>query len=57
MSQMFFCFLKKLCMRQKQVASTFVSMYFRSPQLGFAIKTNYVKAQTVDPETCSILIF
>ena len=34
-----------------------VSIYFGSPRLGRAVKTNYTKLHTVDPEIRSILIF
>ena len=48
----FFFFLKKkeLYMKQKQVVSTLVSIYFGNHWLWHTIKTNCMKLQTVDPE-------
>ena len=39
------------------MASTLVSVYVGSLQLGYTIETNSIKFQIVDPETCTILIF
>ena len=53
-----FCFFKKkIISTKKQVVSMLVSTYFGNPRLGYTIKTNCIKIQTVDPEIWSILIF
>ena len=44
-------------MKQNQVARTLVSIYFGSPRLERAIKTNSMKLETVDAEICAILMF
>ena len=44
-------------MRQKQVVSTLVSVYFASPRLRHEIKANSINIQAVDLEICSILFF
>ena len=55
--QTFFCFLKKLYIRLKQVVSTLVLVYFCGLRLKVTINTNLKTFPTVDPEICSILIF
>ena len=39
-------------MKQEQVVSTLVLIYFGSPWLGHRIKTNHIKIHTVNPEIC-----
>ena len=39
------------------MVSTLVSIYFGTPWLGHAIKINFMKLYTVDPDICSNLIF
>ena len=43
-------------MRKKQVFSALGTIYFGSPQLGHKIKTNCIKFQAFDPESCLNLI-
>ena len=52
-----FCFLEKLYIRHKQVVCSLVAIYFDYPQLGYPIKTNCIKLQTIDLEILSCLIF
>ena len=52
-----FCFLKKLCIRQKKVVCSLISLYFDSPQISIQQKQTCLKLHTVDTDICSILIF
>ena len=48
---------RKLYVRQKQVVSSLVLIYFGSLQLGHTVKTNFVAFQTVNQGICSISSF
>ena len=43
-------------MRKKQVFSALGTIYFGGPQLGHKLKTNCIKFQAFDPESCLNLI-
>ena len=52
-----FIFLKKLCIRWKQVVSTLGLINFRRPRLRHTINTKFISFQTVGSEICSIVTF
>ena len=52
-----FCVIKKLCISKWLAPYIVDTIYFGSPQLQHAIKINWIKLQTLDPEICSIFIF
>ena len=43
-------FQDSLCFKSKQVVKTFILIYFCCSRLKLAMKTNYLKPQTVDLE-------
>ena len=44
--------MKKLYVRQKQVVSTLVLVYFRKPGFWHTLQTNCIIFQTIDPDIC-----
>ena len=53
----FFLFFEKTSYKLKQVFSTWVSIFFGSPQLKHTIKASCIKLVSIDLVTCSIIVF